>query len=210
MLQNNITPTKTRSLIVRKRVAIGLFVFAALLGMLLFVHHSWAENSFVDLTLDTIGYSLLIFGVLGRLWCTLYIGGRKHAELQQTGPYSLVRHPLYVSNLLLALGFASLSENPLILLIVLIYFAVQYVATIRYEERALRETFGEVYDDYARRVPCFLPNFRATDYAPPGSVNMKYLQLEVIRVLVFLIMIPMFELLSLLHEQGILPHFVLF
>lgn len=46
---------------------------------------------------ETLGYSLiefsgffLVFGaVLGRLWCTLYIGGRKDQKLCQSGPYSL-------------------------------------------------------------------------------------------------------------------------
>lgn len=194
------------SFIIRKRTTIGLILFVLVVGMLLFVHHSWPENTFVDITFDVVGYALVVCGVLGRLWCTLYIGGRKHAELQCTGPYSLVRHPLYVSNLLLALGFAALSENPLVLLVVAIYFAMQYLATIRYEETALRVTFGETYAEYARRVPCFIPNFRGTDFSAPAALSMAYLRIEAVRVLLFLAIIPLYELLELLHAKRILSY----
>ncbi len=69
--------------------------------------------------------------------------------LQHTGPYGVVRHPIYLGWLLIVwaaptmtrahLEFAALSTGYLI------------VATF-YEERSLRQTFGPAYDDYARRV----------------------------------------------------------
>jgi len=199
-------PLPSRSWLVRRRTAIGLWLAIALVGTLVFVHHSWPEEAMLDFVLDTLGYVLLVLGVLGRLWCTLYIGGRKHEELQTTGPYSIVRHPLYVSNLLLAVGISSLSENPLVLLVVLCYFLWQYSCTIRYEEAALRVTFGHVYDEYMQRVPRFLPRFRQADFTPPSSVNMWALRAELPRILLFLAAIPLLELLARLHEQGILPY----
>jgi len=197
--------TSHRSFLVRKRTSIGAILFCVLLILLLFVHHSWDETSFIDFLLDATGLLLIIMGVFGRLWCTLYIGGRKHAVLQCEGPYCLVRHPLYVSNLLLALGFSSLTENPVILLCVLTYFIIQYRVTIRYEETALLAKFGNAYAEYAQRVPCFLPKLRRVKLEPPTAINMPALQKELIRTAFFLMFIPALQLVGLLHDMHLLP-----
>lgn len=191
---------------VRKRIAISLAVFVLVLPALLFIQHSWPEESFLDFTLDALGFAFIAVGVIGRLWCTLYIGGRKHEELQVTGPYSIVRHPLYLFSLCLALGLSALSENPLILLISVTYFTVQYFATIRHEETALRTKFGVVYEEYTRRVPCLLPSCRHWDSTSPGDVNIRALLKEMRASVFFLLAIPLMELITLLHEKGIVPY----
>ena len=193
------------SFVVRNRVKIGKVVVLLLLPILLFVHHSWAEDTYLDLVLDSVGYILLMCGVFGRLWCTLYIGGRKNSVLQRTGPYSLVRHPLYGSSLLLGLGVSALSENPVVLLVVLIYFAWQYVTTIRHEESELAALFGDEYAEYRRNTPCFFPKFSHFDAGPEPTVGLRHLRAEALRCTVALLAVPMFELLTLLHVRGVLP-----
>ncbi|HEY1206903.1 MAG: isoprenylcysteine carboxylmethyltransferase family protein [Bryobacteraceae bacterium] len=73
------------------------------------------------------------------------------------GPYRYVRHPIYTAlfGLALATGLA-VSRWPAIPI-----FAVLYVAgtviRVRAEERLLRAEFGAEFEDYARRVPAFIP-----------------------------------------------------
>ncbi len=78
-------------------------------------------------------------------------------RLITAGPYRYVRHPIYTA--LFGLGLATglvVSRWPVIPI-----FAVLYVAgtviRIRSEERLLRAAFGAEFDDYARRVPAFIP-----------------------------------------------------
>jgi len=179
--------------LVRYRTRISLVLFVLLIPAMLFNRHVYAEGSFVDLAFETVGFFLMTVGVLWRLWCTLYIGGRKNMELQVTGPYSLVRHPLYFGSLLLGLGFSALAQSWVVLLIALAYFAIQYFATIRFEESTLLALFGDTYVAYQQRVPCFLPSRRTFDPTSPASVNLKPLYDEVRNALVFLALIPLLE-----------------
>ena len=50
----------------------------------------------VQALLETGGVILILVCIVGRTWCTLYIGGNKKRELITAGPYSVVRNPLYV------------------------------------------------------------------------------------------------------------------
>ena len=50
------------------------------------------ENDVIEIT----GIGLIGVAIIGRLWCTLYLGGRKAAEVVTKGPYSIARNPLYV------------------------------------------------------------------------------------------------------------------
>ena len=213
------TPATTPSakpFFVRYRTRVGLLFFIVLLPCLLFVRPHWADPRWVDASwlpmfiLRTVGYVCLLAGVLGRLWCTLYIGGRKQCVLQTTGPYSLVRHPLYVGSLLMGLGMVALSQNIVVLVLGAVYFIAQYRVTIRFEEATLAEIFGEQHAEYLRRVPCFIPRLSNFDPTSPGVVNMQPLQLEIARSIAFLSVVPFLDLINQLHAQGILPVFLNF
>src|ERR1041384_2965565 len=54
--------------------------------------------------IEAYGVMLIMIGIGGRLWSTLYIGGRKSAELVRTGPYSITRNPLYLFSSIAAAG----------------------------------------------------------------------------------------------------------
>jgi protein-S-isoprenylcysteine O-methyltransferase Ste14 len=78
-------------------------------------------------------------------------------ELITTGPYSLVRNPIYLGmfGMLLAQGLA-VGRWP-VLLVAIATFLAGTAIRIRTEEQLLREAFGLAFDSYARRVPAFLP-----------------------------------------------------
>ena len=78
-------------------------------------------------------------------------------RLKTDGPYALVRHPMYLGIVLFNAG-ATLALESLLLLVATALVVVPLTAVrIGYEERVLREAFGDLYASYQRRVPPVLP-----------------------------------------------------
>lgn len=112
--------------------------------------------------------SLLValVGLAGRVW-TVGVTPRgtsgrntrqqKAAVLNTTGPYSLIRHPLYVANGLIALGFALFTHTWLAPPVVAVATIAYYACIIQREEAFLRERFGPAFDAWAARTPAMLP-----------------------------------------------------
>jgi protein-S-isoprenylcysteine O-methyltransferase Ste14 len=81
---------------------------------------------------------------------------RKAHTLVTTGPYRWVRHPFYVSVLLLAVSCAMLTANWFILASGLAAFTMMVLRT-RIEEGKLLERFGGEYRRYMERTGAFFP-----------------------------------------------------
>jgi protein-S-isoprenylcysteine O-methyltransferase Ste14 len=75
-----------------------------------------------------------------------------------TGPYRLVRHPIYLGLTLLAMGQAFAFGSWPALLIVLSGIVPTFVWRARAEETLLSRTFGERYDVYRRRTRMIIPH----------------------------------------------------
>ena len=101
------------------------------------------------------GLPVVLAGAGIRIWSCGYLV--KNKVLAQAGPYNLVRHPLYLGNFLIGLGFAFMAGLLALTIFFLAAWTVIYYATIKEEEKILVETFGEKYRDYARRVPRLIP-----------------------------------------------------
>ncbi|MBV8341806.1 MAG: isoprenylcysteine carboxylmethyltransferase family protein, partial [Gammaproteobacteria bacterium] len=108
------------------------------------------------LTLCALGISLVI---LGRAWLDRYRGGaesqQENPPLVTTGPYSLVRHPIY-GGLLLAVAGSAVGQSVLWLLPLIVY-APQFIRKARREEQYLCERFPERYPAYRERTRMLLP-----------------------------------------------------
>jgi protein-S-isoprenylcysteine O-methyltransferase Ste14 len=81
---------------------------------------------------------------------------RQVHTLVTTGPYRWVRHPFYVSVLLLVVSCAMLAANWFIFGCGLVLFAMMLRRT-RIEEGKLAERFGEEYRRYVERTGAFVP-----------------------------------------------------
>ena len=93
---------------------------------------------------------------LGRNWSiTLQI--REQHKLVCAGPYAMVRHPMYTSFLLMALGQAFLLSNWVVGLAGLIGFAVLFFLRVDKEERMMLENFGPQYRAYMERTKRIIP-----------------------------------------------------
>jgi len=78
-------------------------------------------------------------------------------KLATSGPYALVRHPIYsgMLGMLLATGLA-ISHWAALLAALLIFF-IGTTIRVRSEEKLLLEAFGEQFETYARRVRAIVP-----------------------------------------------------
>ncbi len=103
--------------------------------------------------LKVLSIVVLVPGVVIWLWSVVLILTRvSRGELITTGPYALVKHPLYTSVSLLVLPWAGFLLNTWLGLLLGI---VLYLAARRYapeEERALAITFGAKWYKYSAQV----------------------------------------------------------
>jgi Cu+-exporting ATPase len=94
---------------------------------------------------------------------------QKNRTLATTGPYARIRHPQYVGFVLIMFGFL-LQWPTLVTLAIFPILVWVYVRLARQEEAAARAEFGPLWDDYARRVPAFLPRIAiSSPYAPSSG-----------------------------------------
>jgi protein-S-isoprenylcysteine O-methyltransferase Ste14 len=108
-----------------------------------------------------------------RLWAVLHIGAISRTRsdrlgpLIATGPFALVRNPLYLGNILLWTGFAISARLLWLAPVIIVLLALEYHAIVRWEEGLLAGRIGEPYRQYVARVPRWLPSFGAA--ASPGD-----------------------------------------
>ncbi len=93
---------------------------------------------------------------LGRNW-SISLEIREKHELISSGPYALVRHPMYTSFLLMALGQAFLIPNWVVGLAGLAGFAILFFLRVDKEERMMLEIFGPRYSAYMERTKRLIP-----------------------------------------------------
>ncbi|MDM0115092.1 isoprenylcysteine carboxylmethyltransferase family protein [Variovorax sp. J22R133] len=92
---------------------------------------------------------------LGRNWSAIVTVKQDH-ELICTGPYAIVRHPIYTGLLLAFVGSAVAVDEWRGALAVLIA-ALALWRKLRLEERWMREQFGDKYVAYSKKVPALVP-----------------------------------------------------
>lgn len=92
---------------------------------------------------------------LGRNWSAEVRIGEGH-ELVRTGPYRLLRHPIYTAMLGMSLGTA-IASSQFHALLGIIILLLAYLRKTRLEENILRQTFGVAYDDYERHTWSLVP-----------------------------------------------------
>lgn len=77
-------------------------------------------------------------------------------QLVTTGPYALTRNPMYLGHLLFLTGLTLATRSPLSLAVTAA-LVPWFDERARQDHRRLVEMFGPAYEDYAARVPRWLP-----------------------------------------------------
>lgn len=155
--------------------------------------------------LEISGILMIFLGIVGRLWSTLYIGGRKGMELVTGGPYSVTRNPLYVFSTLAVAGIGAQTGSILATLCFALAAVVALHVVIRREERFLRQTLGADYRAYCARVPRFWPRPSLYERGVIGSVDIGRLRQTLFDGLLFFLAVPAFHVLDRAQSAGILP-----
>jgi protein-S-isoprenylcysteine O-methyltransferase Ste14 len=101
---------------------------------------------------------LAVVGLALRCWARGHL--ERRAQLTQTGPYALMRHPLYVGSFLLGLAFCLMTNVPWVAMLFVVAFVSAYVPKALREETFLRARYGDEYDRYAARVGAVVPLVR--------------------------------------------------
>ncbi len=135
--------------------------FPFLIVMVIFAHPTFA--SFI------VGLCIVLLGEAVRLWGVASAGSETRTTgpvggtfLITKGPFSYVRNPLYLGNMLMYFGIGIMSNAlfPWLPMIALLFFLFQYSLIVSLEEEYLLRTFREEFVRYCEAVPRFMPTFR--------------------------------------------------
>jgi protein-S-isoprenylcysteine O-methyltransferase Ste14 len=107
---------------------------------------------------------VVVVGTLFSIWALAHLGRcfgllPEVRGLVRSGPYRLVRHPVYLGELVSAFGLLIAKPHPLVLAVFGLFVVLQYQRTL-YEEQALAAAFPDDYPAYQARVPRLLPRWR--------------------------------------------------
>ena len=111
------------------------------------------------------GIAITVIGELIRLWGVHHIGAISRTRsdrlgpLVASGPFALLRNPLYVGNIALWVGFALAARLVWLAPVIVVLLGLEYHAIVRWEETLLESRLGDAYRDYAARVPRWMPTF---------------------------------------------------
>ena len=136
-----------------------------------------------------VGIVLLVLGEFIRIWSVRYAGGATRTTavgapfLCTSGPFSVVRNPLYIGNMMIYTSFVLIAGNEnlwVMIGIIWIFFIVQYGMIVLLEENTLYSLFGDEYNVYRKNVSALIPRvspWRGGTSTKPGRL-LKTLKTE--------------------------------
>jgi protein-S-isoprenylcysteine O-methyltransferase Ste14 len=166
--QTSPDSTKLGGWLFRHRTALPLPIAAAILGFRV-------GEAGPSVLLVAAGVGVTVAGELIRLWGVHHIGAISRTRsdrlgpLIDSGPFGLIRNPLYVGNILLWVGFALAARMVWLAPVAAGLLGAEYHAIVRWEEQLLVTRLGDVYRKYAGQVPRWLPTFDRRARKAPGD-----------------------------------------
>lgn len=110
------------------------------------------------------GVALTIAGVLFAIWARFYLGGnwsgsvtvKQDHQLVRSGPYSVVRHPIYTGIVFAGLG-TSIAFGRIRCFVGVLVLTIGFKLKSLLEERFMQEQFGAQYLSYKQNVKALVP-----------------------------------------------------
>ena len=121
------------------------------------------QNTIISIVISLIGFMIRIYTVGTTPAGT---SGRNRdkqiaEKLNKTGVYSIIRHPLYLGNLLIWLGVAFFTINTIFLGLIIIFFGFYYNEIMKTEENFLVKKFQNEFLLWKNITPMFIPTFKS-------------------------------------------------
>lgn len=115
--------------------------------------------------LNWVGLALAVLGQVIRLFTiasvpkntSLQSRTMQAASLNTTGPYAVVRHPLYLGNYFITLGILCVAHEPAAWALGIAYLVGSQWLIARTEDALLREKFGAAFETWAKEVHSIIP-----------------------------------------------------
>jgi len=151
------------------RVRLTLLFYLLVLALAA-VSEGRALESAAGLAAQAAGFALVVAAVLWRLWCTLFIAGRKDERVVRDGPYAACRHPLYLGSIVGALGIGLSTRSLALTVAVPLVVTAAALVAARREDHQLALAHGDAFAAYREAVPAFRPSGRPL---VPGTVTVS-------------------------------------
>lgn len=188
----------------------GFIVFLIILLIVLFpvVFFRRPELTSWDEIAEIFGITFILLGQIFR------VSGRGYKSecskngylLIQSGPYAVVRNPMYLGILLIGLGIVSMLFKWWVVVIFLCVFIWRYLLLIFKEEKKLLSMFAQTYQDYQQRVPRILPSLSTIlhkDVAEYLPLKLPWLKKEIGSILAVLSGVLFLESWEDIKSEGI-------
>jgi protein-S-isoprenylcysteine O-methyltransferase Ste14 len=187
----------------QRKIIVGGAV-AAGIALLLAMGPASPEDSYWHEAVERSGIFFIVVGILGRTWCSIYIGGHKLSRLVTEGPYSVTRNPLYVFSAIATFGLGAQIGSAVFALLCAMATVAIFALVIRHEERALTERFPAEFACYKARVPRLLPNFAGWQDAETVLVRPALVHRTFWDATLFLLAAPALKALESLREASLI------
>jgi protein-S-isoprenylcysteine O-methyltransferase Ste14 len=194
--------------VAQNRITISrLFWIGALVALLL--TEKMLADRLIGNLLPMAGLALIGIAMVGRLWCALYIGGRKNNQLVTEGPYSMTRNPLYFFSLLGFVGIAFCTRSIGFSVCVVAFFVLVYPSVIRSEEDFLRRRFGTAFDAYCKQTPRFFPAVSSYRASETREISIPQFWHTARDVIWFVLLAGVVQLIEVVRPALVQPLFVI-
>jgi protein-S-isoprenylcysteine O-methyltransferase Ste14 len=126
-----------------------------------------------------IGLGVVAVGAWFRLWAIRHIGKSARTRTEKTrpliisGPYAIMRNPLYVANIIIAGGFALCACLPYYAPVLVLLLFLHYHIVAKCEEKGLHTRVGWEYEAYRGKVPRWIPRQLGPAFAYPAPNTVK-------------------------------------
>ena len=177
-------------------------IAAILLGLLVMTQPAQL-GSVPYAILEQVGSVLVFVAVLGRIWCTLYIAGRKNRQLCCAGPYAMCRNPLYLFSFIGLVGICLAAANILLALVSSAAYLLYYQGVIRGEERRLAAIFETDFDRYVASTPRFWPHLKLPRNGDILQVDSRIFTRSLAEVIWFLLALNFVEIIKQLKLNAV-------
>lgn len=148
----------------KRRSWLPVFIIA---GGILMMYLGNRQSILYDMRDELIFLGVSLFGEVIRILTVGFtpkntsgrntINGQVADELNVTGIYSLLRHPLYLGNFFMWLGPVLFLRSIGDVIVFILLYWLYYERIMFAEEQFLRRKFGDIYDNWSEKVSSFIP-----------------------------------------------------